>query len=457
LKHELTRIDRSSAATIGSDFKTIQGERLSSVSGPRNSVANAIRLVGRVGLVALLVSAKLSVATPVTVSYLEGKNPVAPDAVATYGPDLMGDKVNLFSGTLEFEHTDLSLPGNNALPVALVRKHTAGRPHEVQGQFGDWDLETPRIGGTFSNPGWVTANYGVDRCTSYSAPPGFTGVGRLDALTPQLPPPPPSPAASAPTPIGGNPGDAPSEGVVGQYILATDYWQGTFLHVPGQGGQEILKRAPGYSAAPTDGRSYPLVTQQNWQITCLPSVQNAAGEGFVAISPDGVSYRFDWMASRLRNGVVKTGAVASRIEMFLMATLVTDRFGNWVTYAYEPANPYVLKRIESSDGRTITLTNTGGGATLGASDGTRTISYGYSSTKPSLTSVQQSDGSRWTFEVPPISRTLFYSRRSPRCQPPSRPIRRRFVNRWSSWSAQVVASATWPESLVATPAASTRG
>lgn len=60
-------------------------------------------------------------------------------------------------------------------------------------------------------------------------------------------------------------------------------------------------------------------------------------------------------------------------------------------------------------------------------------------------------------EVPPISRTLFHSRRSPRCQPPSRRTRRRFVNRWSSWFAQVAASAIWPASSAATPAASTPG
>ena len=60
-------------------------------------------------------------------------------------------------------------------------------------------------------------------------------------------------------------------------------------------------------------------------------------------------------------------------------------------------------------------------------------------------------------EVPPISRTLFYSRRSPRCQPPSRHIRRRSVNRWLSWWAQVAALPIWPESSAATPAASTHG
>lgn len=73
------------------------------------------------------------VANPVNISYLEGQIPVAPDAVAAYGPDLFGDKVNLFNGSLVFEHTDLNLPGNNALPVALVRKHMPGRDWIVRG------------------------------------------------------------------------------------------------------------------------------------------------------------------------------------------------------------------------------------------------------------------------------------------------------------------------------------
>jgi RNA polymerase sigma factor for flagellar operon FliA len=60
-------------------------------------------------------------------------------------------------------------------------------------------------------------------------------------------------------------------------------------------------------------------------------------------------------------------------------------------------------------------------------------------------------------EVPPISRTLFHPRRSPRCRSPSRRIRRRFVNRWSSSSARVAVFATWPKSSVATTAASALG
>ena len=40
---------------------------------------------------------------------MQGKLPVAPDAVATLGPDLFGDKINLFNGSFNFEQTDLEL------------------------------------------------------------------------------------------------------------------------------------------------------------------------------------------------------------------------------------------------------------------------------------------------------------------------------------------------------------
>ena len=76
-------------------------------------------------------------------------------------------------------------------------------------------------------------------------------------------------------------------------FIGPEYWRGTHLHIPGQGAQEVLKRAAAYPGKPTDGAAYPLVTHRNWQIDCLPSLRNAPGEGFVAVSPEGVRYRLD--------------------------------------------------------------------------------------------------------------------------------------------------------------------
>jgi hypothetical protein len=123
-------------------------------------------------------------ANPVNIQYLEGQLPVAPDAITAYGPDLFGDKINLFNGSLVFEHTDSSLPGNNALPVALARRHTPGQDLSVRGQFGDWDMDTPRIGGSFSTiSGWVTAPSTGGRCSGGLMPPTVSsGAGTRTLL-----------------------------------------------------------------------------------------------------------------------------------------------------------------------------------------------------------------------------------------------------------------------------------
>ncbi|MFO1327129.1 MAG: RHS repeat-associated core domain-containing protein [Rubrivivax sp.] len=334
-------------------------------------------------------------ADPVNLSYLQGLEPIAADKVAAYGPDLFGDRVNLFNGTLEFEHTDLSLPGNSALPVALVRHHVAGRSERVVGQFGDWDLEAPRIGGTFAAiEGWVTTTGGTSRCSSYSAPPS---VSRPDVL---------GNTTQDPKTTGGTPTSQPPDGggtvnaVAAAVWVVDEYHSGVMLHVPGEGAQEVLLRAAAYTRAPQDGLAYPLVTHRNWQIRCLPALQNAAGEGFEAVSPAGVRYRFDWMATRPQVATKKSGYSLTRADHYLMASQVTDRFGNWVRYSYDPANPYLLTRIEGSDGRVITITNSGGRA-VAAHDGSRGYSYAYGP-RGELTSVQRPDGSRWTLNLAPM-------------------------------------------------------
>ena len=97
------------------------------------------------------------------------------------------------------------------------------------------------------------------------------------------------------------------------------------------------------------------------------------------------------------------------------------------------------------------------GAIRVRSDVERKRLFGLSALQSSIEVVPGGIFDKGTTEVAPISRTLFQSRRSARFQPPSRPIRRRFVNRWSSWSAPVAALPIWPANLAATPAASTRG
>lgn len=181
------------------------------------------------------------------------------------------------------------------------------------------------------------------------------------------------------------------------------------------------------------------------------------------MAPDGTKYYFDWhvrypvqllikssgapqgvaaMSSRLEEqqksgGVFKPGtdsavvggtetpkpgpidppttdavgnATLPRDEIWLMATRVEDRHGNWVTYTYDPQKPRNLTRIESSDGRRINITYVPD--TLGSneviktvSDGTRTWTYEYydfpvqgsASTIFNLNRVILPDGASWNF------------------------------------------------------------
>ena len=341
-----------------------------------------------------LASLTTAQAVTVSLSYLEGTEPVAPDAITAWGPELFGDKVNLFNGALEFEQTDTRLPGNSALVVSITRRYVVGRSWDVRGQFGDWDLETPRIAGTFAPlaSGWVTNRGNSIRCSGYSLPPlvssSTDGSGGFERVAPNK-------ETKAGDQPGATLGAASPDAVVG--FIASDYFQGVNITIPGQGSQEVLIRSPAYALQPLNGQSHLLVTRGNWQVACLPSIQNGAGEGFVAVTPDGVSYRFDWMASRPTDDVKKNGASITRAEYSLMATQATDRFGNWVRYTYDPANPWLLQRIESSDGRVITVTNSGGRA-VAVHDGTRTFTYSYTA-YGNLQQVMQPDGSRWTFNL----------------------------------------------------------
>lgn len=43
----------------------------------------------------------------------------APQAVTTLGANLFGDRVNLYTGALEFVQTDVTIPGNSSLPVSV--------------------------------------------------------------------------------------------------------------------------------------------------------------------------------------------------------------------------------------------------------------------------------------------------------------------------------------------------
>lgn len=199
--------------------------------------------------------------------------------------------------------------------------------------FADWDIDVPYVSGTFTQVhGWTLyPSGGTNRCTDTTNLP-YTYISSL---------------------YGGAP--------IGQV------WSGNHLHIPGAGEQELLINNQTKSPAYASRGSYVWVAANNWKLSCIPNVQNngngVTGEGFVAISPSGVSYTFDWAITRQSSSIeflYKAGPYnshisAARINVFLLATHVQDRFGNWVNYTYGGPNHDQLTNITSSDGRTIDL------------------------------------------------------------------------------------------------------
>ena len=307
--------------------------------------------------------------------------------------ELFGDKTNLATGETEFLVTDVSIPGNNALPVAIERHFSVeargGRWNEYL--FGDWDIGIPYIGGVFAQMGWQGLSttppyvYNNNRCSQGAAPPTFRPQGAsID-------------------------------------VEAWEYWHGYHLVTP-DGSQEMLQSTSYTRPQPTDGKVHPWVTSQYWYFSCLPTLKSGdPGEGFIAQSPDGTRYYFDWMvrlpyASILKpsktlvtsshNGdprLTLTNTPVPRQEIRIYPTRIEDARGNWVQYAWDGGK---LMQITASDGRALTLTyrTVAGQDRVGtASDGSRTWTYAYDP-DGSLISVTLPDQSAWSINFKPLDR-----------------------------------------------------
>lgn len=276
------------------------------------------------------------------------------------GGGMFGDSVDLYSGALSFAATDVSIPGNNALPVAVGRKLSIHNRYEYGGHgkpFGDWEIDVPNISGIYAT------TWHDDRCTQ---------------------PIPPS---------------------VSQFrISAYDYWAGNQVSMPG--GGELL-RAESTRPRPTTGGPYLWLTAGDVYFSCLSAIKNGTGQGFLAVAKDGTKYWFDHMASDFSEpGLLMADAQGristNRAKVALYVTRVEDRFGNWVNYAYGNAyNQSVqLTEITASDGRTIKL-QYANGLVSSISDGVRSWSYQYNGGH--LASVTLPDLSKWSFNLAPLA------------------------------------------------------
>lgn len=327
--------------------------------------------------------------------------------VTAHGATLLGDQVSLQGGALSFHVTDVSLPGNNALPVEITRTfqtetsqgfQRGGPPRDskvLDAPFSDWDLELPSIGGVFPiSTGWINPAAGIPH-------------KRCEVTHPSL-------------------ARAPTISVNGVSFAGEEIWSGTRITLPGRGSQALLLRTA-TRPQPAAGGAY-WITSDWTSVACLPTVKQSnggTGQGFVATTPDGVRYTFDWMARAHETRLAKVrtaGTWGSTYEFVergryaLYATRAEDRFGNWVAYTYSNAatSPIKLTRIESSDGRIITVGYTGNFISSVAAHG-KTWTYGYTGDR--LTTVTLPDASQWSINLDGFKRlTIDYFDEEPSVQ-----------------------------------------
>jgi RHS repeat-associated protein len=200
-------------------------------------------------------------------------------------------------------------------------------------------------------------------------------------------------------------------------------WNGMAMITEDGNEQTILKRAPQNTRRPamTDANGaaivFPAVTQDNWQVGCLPTTSNGqAGEGFFVVSPDGTKYWFDYLQYATAFTVAEPDPLGSGIILKqrrrvarMYATRIEDRFGNWVQYHY--CNDVVagcdgrVTSITAKDGRSVSIAWRADSPVISAitmQPGTtpaRVWQYQYAnitSTGASLSAAILPDGSRWS-------------------------------------------------------------
>ncbi|WP_249040906.1 RHS repeat domain-containing protein [Marilutibacter maris] len=289
----------------------------------------------------------------------------AAQSIAPMDHGLFGENVSLYNGATEFVVTDIDVPGNDALPVKLSRRHSVElqpqgtHTYDIRlGGLGNWDIDVPHMAATYAQAnGWPD-----QRCSLGSVPP--INQGPFDR---------------------------------------TEVWQGISIHVPGRGNTSALGIQT-QTPKPSSGQ-YRLATKERDVIDCIAMKSGLSGEGFRMTTTSGIKYYFDVGVTRtaapLQRSIPDSNGspqvwLRYRDRYYLLASKIEDRFGNTVQFQYN-ASGYPT-RIWSSDGREILLTYSGGRLVSATSHG-RTWQYQYNSNagQYQLQTVTRPDASVWGY------------------------------------------------------------
>ena len=138
----------------------------------------------RIVLAALLCSLSLAATAQTAGTFTwqtVGDRLKASQAVSPLGPNFSGEAVSLSNGGLSFSATDVSLPGNNSLEVALSRSYSvkSRKEYYADEMLADWSLELPSISGIFTTNWDAPGTSPGDRCTNTELPTRPGGGGYL--------------------------------------------------------------------------------------------------------------------------------------------------------------------------------------------------------------------------------------------------------------------------------------
>ena len=281
------------------------------------------------------------------------------EQVGALTSDLFGDAVNVYDQSTTFNQTDIDLPGTNALPVRLSRSlnirpiPAVGLAPKTYAGAADWSIDVPYISGVFDSAfRWnVTVTGDTPRCSTNFYPRT----------------------------------DVPNK--------LEDVWSGYNVNLPGQRARSLVAMPPDEFKRP-DGQAHAWTTTSLDSITCTAMAGGYPGEGFVLQTTDGTTYTFNVATERAMGLMARDsgGAGRQRVEIFLMASRIQDRFGNFVDISYN-GNGHPTA-FSASDGRQITLQYSGDRLVSASAHG-RTWTYAYSG--ETLQRVTQPDQAAWEF------------------------------------------------------------
>jgi RHS repeat-associated protein len=308
------------------------------------------------------------------------------------GVGAFGDKLDGYSGSLSFQHTDVSLPGNSDLQVKIVRELEVGATRKKipwgkftfstgttnvnyfigTSEFGDWRLQIPSVSGFVPGAGAQPTGWQPTQCSGTFTPPSTITVT--------------------------------TNGAQFGFFLE-QYWSGWRLEIPGDASRTLLQKTGTTVPFPGDVK---IVTADKWIIRCVSNATGhggvSVGEGYLATSPEGVTYTLNKLvydpepSETTYFPIPPRGSepfILNRQTARMVATHVQDRFGNYVNYNYDSLDR--LTSIVANDGREIDLTYVGTGPLVNTvSAAGHTWTYGYDATNNNaLLTVTRPDGQAW--------------------------------------------------------------